>query len=619
MANEGAGGSARSPLQEFSTSPPSAGGGLQSNDPKNAACDGGLRPGNKMATNSNFNGSSRLHAEFLLEIQSVLMKLKERKVRQDFLAGKVIKVDDPIQALELFDDVFKAFHLTWEPNAVQRKGLLYTVTNHLEKLFNKSAECFIIPESTAAAGPHTYAVWMHALRKLIESNYWLVGQRREETFNGGFKDFGFETFGTGKPKRQPTVKFNQPKFRYKSTAQVQFDSTDDEEYIREKPTKFGSRRQKSDLSRRRIETVVLSDSSSDSSCDRSSSDSSFYDYRRTGRRSYPREVVQPEVFKLEGKVSLKQFLETFERYFKNKFNGSQWDCTQELGRFITGDLRDAYDALGGAQRKYRVMKQELLQWYKTQRIGRTHQWQAELKQLLMKDKESLKLYCMRLQEVAQRAYPHDDKECVKQMKKRLVKTVPSTFLDRMEKKEETKEMLQLGKRLTWGEIVDLAEKEDKRKRKARYYKDADSDDDAIQRLRNLCSTAQVTNTTEQTKESQETLRKLYTNSQLVGRPRDLGTSDAFVQCQWCGRPGHREANCWKKLGVCTLCGSSAHAIKDCSKYDPARNRGVSRTTSSLGAGPHYGKDCPNDQRATIILPSQLKDGAVPSTSKPLNY
>ena len=282
-----------------------------------------------------------------------------------------------------------------------------------------------------------------------------------------------------------------------------------------------------------------------------------------------------------------------------------------MGRFISGELRDAYDALGGPRLKYRNMKRELLQWYKTQRVGRTHQYQTELRTLSMKQRESLKLYCMRLQEVAQRAYPHDDKECVKQMKKRLMRTAPAAFLERMEKKEETKEMLELGKRLTWGEIVSLAEREDKKKRKARYYKEEDSDSEVARRLKNLCSVAEVTKVTPGTQK--DSSGKTFTNSQYTGAL----AVNSFVQCQWCGKAGHREESCWIRKGACTLCGGSTHSRQGCSKYKQSRDKSNRRPTCPRCTGAHFGKDCYNDTNK-IVLPSLLEDVYRPSTNQALN-
>ena len=206
---------------------------------------------------------------------------------------------------------------------------------------------------------------------------------------------------------------------------------------------------------------------------------------------------------------------------------------------------------------------------------------------------------MRLKEIAQRAFPND-KECAKQLRKRLMRTAPSSFLDRIEKREETKDMLELGKKLTWGEIVSLAEKEDKKRRKAAYYEQTEgSEPEMIDRLRRLkCSTA--------TAGIKSSPNKVFTNSEFVGNPAKA--SNTFISCQWCGKPGHLEKKCWLKLGACTLCGSSEHKRLECLKYKRQRNSPNKPVCSECG-GPHLGKDCHRVQRK-IVLPSLItkKDG-----------
>ena len=66
----------------------------------------------------------------------------------------------------------------------------------------------------------------------------------------------------------------------------------------------------------------------------------------------------------------------------------------------------------------------------------------------------------------------------------------------------------------------------------------------------------------------------------------------LTYCNWCGRTGHIERNCWRKKGLCCLCGGGCHALTACSKYvlrDPVRS--FSPKCSTCGGG-HCGQDCP---------------------------
>ena len=339
----------------------------------------------------------------------------------------------------------------------------------------------------------------------------------------------------------------------------------------------------------------MTDSSSDTASQNDTSDSE--PCRRSRRSYYPREVVQPEQFRMDGSISLGRFLDKFERYFKNKFDGNQRDCTQELGKFISGELRQAYDALGGPQRKYRDMKASLLQWIKAQGLGKTRRWKTELQQAVMRKDETIKLYCMRLEEVAQRAYPGDRKECARQLKSIFVKTAPIEFLKQMEERERIKVALRQGKSLTWGEIVELAEWADKRvKRAQRQGQDDEIDEELTRRLCNL-KTATSTASLGTVTDGERPSRVFKNSSQLhVAAP-----SSTKLYCNWCGKLGHEQTMCWKKLGCCGICGSDEHTITGCSRYVPRRVARSFEPKCPNCGGAHFGMDC-----------------SAGSTSKPLN-
>ena len=201
--------------------------------------------------------------------------------------------------------------------------------------------------------------------------------------------------------------------------------------------------------------------------------------------------------------------------------------------------------------------------------------------------------------MGQRTYPNNEKECAKQLQRRLMSTTPAAFLDRIEKREETKDMLDMGKKLTWGEIVVLAEKEDKKRRKAAFYRQSDdSDPELLNRLQRLkCSTsaAVVRNSPD----------KIFTNSQYSGAP--ARQSNTFISCQWCGKPGHLEEKCWMKKGVCTICGGADHKRVECPKTSKLRaSSAFNRATCSICGGSHLGKDCPGKQGRSLESPSKAE-------------
>ena len=529
---------------------------------------------------------SSANVALLLNLQSVLWQLQVTSVREAFVAQRVIQTDDdPAQILACLDAFYQIITPDWHCDSKRREQNYATVEYHLENLTAGSDEILEVLGVDDGYERFTYAAWMHALQKLMNSKYW-KDPDHERIFQGRVKkvkqnvkfEQGLLNSGSGNVELRRNAKLGKMKFRY---AEDSSESPDSEEF---RSLKRRSSRRKT---RAGFYDVELTDSSSESTCQSDTSESE--PCRRSRRSFFPREVVQPQPFSMDGNISLGKFLDKFERYFKSKFDGNQRDCTQELGRFISGELKQAYDALGGAQRKYRDMKAALLQWSKAQGLGKTRRWKTELQQAGMKRDETLKLYCMRLEEVAQRAYPSDRKECVKQLKNVFVKTAPSEFLKHMDERERIKVALRQGKSLTWGEIVELAEWVDKKRKKAQL-KDCDDelDKELTRRLCNLKSTTKAA--LGSVAEIDRPARIFRNSSQMQG----ASANSSRVECHWCGWLGHEESKCWKKLGCCGICGSDEHTITGCPKYVPRRIARPFQPKCPMCGGSHCGADCPTE-------------------------
>ena len=523
------------------------------------------------ATDQKLNGDSSSQTVednkmgiFLMDLQSLLRKLQVSYVRADFLALKILNPDNPQGTLQLFDALNHMLTPEWHYDVEVRKRNIVTALGHVELLLSASEEIFVI-KGLPGTTEYTYAAWMHGIRKLMASPYWSTGHVSSGLSNdGNVKEERPSTILQESKKASNTVAKKRVDFSSGEQSLVmgvrEADSTDEDggdwRVAPRRNRQLQSTKCRS-FHTRDVPTADYGDSTSLSSEDSASSDDRC-SYRRKRSRYY-REVVPPEPFNMEGRMSLRKFLEDYERYFKSKFEGTQRDCTRELVRFISGELKDAYNALGGAQRKYRDMKALLLEWYRTQRVGRTHKWKAELQQAEMRINESLKLYCMRLEDLAHRAYASDERECIKQLKSQFVKTAPLDFLKHMEERERIKMALHEGKSLSWNEIVELAEWVDKKRKKAELYDEPDIIDAGVMsRLQNL-----------RTVGTTAALGTIVTENRPA-RGYDNGhrktAREVVKHCNWCGRAGHLEEDCWRKKGVCSLCGSGNHILTACPKY-----------------------------------------------------
>ena len=108
----------------------------------------------------------------LLEIQLVLKQLKIPAVRGDFLAGRILKIDNPLKTLFALDAMYKLFFPSWSSDGVARQAKIGDTMHHLEKLCARSKKIFHLSCDGMKVENFSYDVWNSALNKLLVCSYW---------------------------------------------------------------------------------------------------------------------------------------------------------------------------------------------------------------------------------------------------------------------------------------------------------------------------------------------------------------------------------------------------------------------------------------------------------------
>lgn len=125
------------------------------------------------------------------------------------------------------------------------------------------------------------------------------------------------------------------------------------------------------------------------------------------------------------------------------------------------------------------MKAELLVWCREQTISGARHWRDQIRNASMKNGESLRLYGLRLSELAQRAYPNDDTECIRELRHYFLSTVLRDFARQVDLTEGTALVAGTGRKLSSAAIMRLADREDERARRTRSDVHVDSHDPPI--------------------------------------------------------------------------------------------------------------------------------------------
>lgn len=323
---------------------------------------------------------------------------------------------------------------------------------------------------------------------------------------------------------------------------------------------------------------------------------------------FSREVVPPCVFDVESDTPFKRFLSTYERYFDSKFEGTDRDRSLQLGLFLQGSVKRAYDAMGGGQIKYCKLKQRLLEWYSGERCSARQKSLAELQNATMLPGDSLCIYTMRLEKLARKAFPDSQSECERHLQRKFRQTVPASVIDKLDNAQSALSIFG-EKKLSWNRIKKLAEAEDRLLRQR-------NEDGLIGRERPWDAQASVwySRSRDEGVRAQQSGRQDNCNrlaEPIEARPRTpyvrgavfrgnrgySGSSDnpgrrIPPMCAWCGRQGHMEYGCWMKQGACMICGAVDHQRDQCPRGNAWDQTDQVKLTCSKCWGSHLGKDCP---------------------------
>jgi hypothetical protein len=517
----------------------------------------------------------------VLKLQSLLMQFIHPQVRSDFLCG-LLNVQASKSLLSDLDRIRAVIIPPWRGSStVTLRAQLDLSREHLMSLVRGTTDIFDLQTSSTM---WTYGAWAKYLDQISSADYW----KHTPAATFCIERLAVDTRNVnsaGVPQRDVDVELKPSRDLVRELSPVR---PNEDLRPRSSSPRFQPARERRMPKKKCIEGIQLTDSSQrTSSADDSESSTDAHHRRRGGRRAssrVQREPVKPLPFQPDKGLSLRSFLTGFEKYFYAKYEGNSRDCTQELSAFLTGDLKEFYEALGGRRLKFPEMKEKLLSWYKTRRVGGSKYWRDQLQAARMKPGENVRLYGARLQELGQKAFPHSERDCLREMRHHFLQTIPSEISRRIRDGESVLRLVDGRAKMTWSELIDVAD------RTAQENREFVVPTQEVMRPSQVWFSREDTNRVWEQSQRDDARRGEASVSLKPGLQRDpqessAGGRDSPVTsrqrgrassanaprrrsplCHWCGRKGHEIGKCWEKLGACLICGNLKHAMDDCPRY-----------------------------------------------------
>ena len=140
-----------------------------------------------------------------------------------------------------------------------------------------------------------------------------------------------------------------------------------------------------------------------------------------------RPVPKHENFDEKTGQSMKDFLESFEKYCSNYYKGDTKLWLNELENKLSGETLRAFRYHRSHNEDFISMKYKLIQWYDDVKYDRKQKYKTDFTKLKYSKDESLYLFSIKVEKAYKLAYPKGNVENSSTLRDQFLKTVPTSF------------------------------------------------------------------------------------------------------------------------------------------------------------------------------------------------
>ena len=278
-----------------------------------------------------------------------------------------------------------------------------------------------------------------------------------------------------------------------------------------------------------------------------------------------RRAPAPIVFDLNSTADFSVFLNNFERYCSIEYGNDtyeQWG--NDLGKYLTGEIRDVYNVIGGGNTNYSELKHKL--------TSHVYDYSAKLQQRLIgqynfispNSSEPLHIFALRLQRLFETLYPTRDIDS--ELPTKFLTSIPRQEAREVEKELNLVRLVSLTTSVTWQGVLNLVKHRDS----------------TI--LAHATPMAQATPTAQTTPPKRTHQGNAWFSSNSVHEKPTPHTTQApnrpspnsgakpkksyrVPKCTFCHKMGHDWDICRSRLRQCLVCGNTNHRTLECPNYN----------------------------------------------------
>ena len=295
---------------------------------------------------------------------------------------------------------------------------------------------------------------------------------------------------------------------------------------------------------------------------------------RLDNRSIPR----PEPFDAHSGQSFGVFLRKFEEFCSANYQGHSDNWTGELGRFLTGTMREVFEAIMVPGMSYYQLKEKLLRWHGTRSENIVRETKLRFRQASMRQSESLGIYAARLEKLFKLAYPDKNVEHSATLREKFLDTVPEYFRSQLTAARSMRRAFD-STDLTWSSIITFTCHCEEYRQPLPPVRSVPPDlvylvdDPGARRTEDRAARPWDRRNSGELHRGGRTYARegaAARSRSAMGRENWRPTRNAGdSSCFYCNQKGHFKRECRRYLGQCFACGSDDHRIASC----PLRNLG----------------------------------------------